>query len=222
MLLCDLDEEGGHRVQNELGKRSQFIPLDAAEEQSWKTLLQQVEKEFDGPDILVNCAGIMQPLDIENTDYDLWLKIMRVNAGGCFLGCKYAIDAMKRHKRTSSIINVASTTALKTAAWVFAYGASKAAVWSMTKSMALRCVEAGYDIRCNAVLPGVVDTPMNAPILDSSPDREETLNTLASVQPIGRFITTDEVANAVLYFASELSSGVTGTHLCVDGGQTAG
>ena len=102
-----------------------------------------------------------------------------------------------------------------------AYGASKAAALSLTKSVALHCAESNYNIRCNAVLPGVVMTPMVEGVVAAAPDREAALAQLASQHPIGRMLEGREVAAAVVYFASEESSGVTGAHFAVDGGMTA-
>lgn len=221
VIVTGRNEARGLALARELGDSAHFVAHDVAEETSWARVMVKAASLGD-LDILVNCAGVMTPVDIEQTSYNLWLDTMRINAGGVFLGCKAAIAAMKAHGRPSSIVNVGSTTALKTAQWVFAYGASKAAALSMTRSIALHCAQSGYRIRCNAVLPGVVETPMLAPILEGSPDRAAAIEQLKSLHPIGRLLTGQEVANAVLYFASEASSGVTGTHICVDGGQTAG
>ena len=171
--------------------------------------------------MLVNNAGVMTPCDVENTSLDLFQHTMSTNAGGLFLGCKLALAQMKEQGTPASLVNVLSTTALKTSAWTLAYGASKAASLSMTKSIALHCAEMGYDIRCNAVLPGVVMTPMVEGVLNADPDREAALANLTESHPIGRLIEGREVANAVLYYASSESSGVTGSHFSVDGGQTA-
>lgn len=171
--------------------KAHFAAHDAAEEASWNEVMAEASRLGD-LDILVNCAGVMVPVDIEHTDHALWLETMRINAGGCFLGSKAAIGIMKSHGKPSSIVNVGSTTALKTAAWVFAYGASKAAALSMTRSMALHCAQAGYAIRCNAVLPAVVDTPMLDPILGSSRSKE-SMAQLKALHPIGRLVTAEEV-----------------------------
>lgn len=220
-VVTGRNAERGGALVTELGANSHYCKHDVSEESSWQGVMQSVEK-FGDLDVLVNCAGIMIPLDIEQTEYDLWLQTMSTNAGGCYLGSRQAIAIMKGHGKPSSIINVGSTTALKTAPWVFAYGASKAAILSMTRSMALHCAQSGYAIRCNAVLPAVVETPMLDPILDASEDREAALEQLKALHPIGRLISAEEVANTVRFLASDDASGITGAHICVDGGQTAG
>lgn len=221
VLLTGRNAERGEALCRELGAGAHFAFHDVAEEQSWAEVIAKVA-DLGELDVLVNCAGIMIPADIENTSQALWMDIFRTNAGGTFLGCKAAIEVMKAHGKPSSIINVGSTTALKTAPWVFAYGASKAAIMSMTRSIALHCAQARYPIRCNAVLPGVVETPMLDPILGGAANKASALEALKALHPIGRLVTSQEVANAVLYLASEESTGVTGIHICVDGGQTAG
>ncbi|MGV6808148.1 MAG: SDR family oxidoreductase [bacterium] len=213
--------ERGEAVAAELGDNAVFVQLDVSSEDSWQATMQKIVDTFGRLDVLVNNAGVMTPCDVENTSVDLFRDTIMTNAGGVFMGCKLAIAQMKTQNAPASLVNVLSTTALKTSAWTLAYGASKAAALSVTKSIALHCAQAGYDIRCNAVLPGVVMTPMVENVLNASPDREATLAALVADHPIGRLMTGTEVANAVIYYASEESSGVTGSHFAVDGGQTA-
>ena len=213
--------ERGEAVAEKLGDRAHFIALDVVSENSWQEAIDRVVDCFGRLDVLVNNAGVMTPCDVENTSLDLFQHTMSTNAGGLFLGCKLALAQMKEQGTPASLVNVLSTTALKTSAWTLAYGASKAASLSMTKSIALHCAEMGYDIRCNAVLPGVVMTPMVEGVLNAAPDREAALANLTESHPIGRLIEGREVANAVLYYASSESSGVTGSQLSVGGGQPA-
>ncbi len=221
VLLSGRSEERGAALQRELGERAEFLRQDIAEEADWQRVMATIRQRWGRLDALVNCAGVMLPGDIENCDYDTFQSTLRTNAGGVFLGCKYAIELMKDNPDGAALVNVASTTALKPAPWVTAYAASKAAILSLTRSIALHCAGAGYTIRCNAVLPGVVRTPMLEPLLAAAGDPEAALAELAATHPIGRLVEGREVAEAVLYYASERSSGVTGSHLAVDGGQTA-
>ena len=222
VVIADLNVERGTALAQELGKDTTFIALDVSDEVGWSTLIADAESRFGALRVLVNCAGMMVSLDVEQTDWQTWHKTMNTNAGGAYLGCKHAIAAMKTHGEPAAIVNVASSTALKTAPWVMAYGASKAAVLSLTRSVALHCANSGYAIRVNAVLPGVVETPILDPILNAAPDRAAALAELEALHPIGRLLTGEEVASAVLYLAGESASGITGTHIAVDGGQTAG
>lgn len=214
--------ERGQRIETELGDAALFLEHDVSKEADWQRVIQKTIEKWGQLDILVNCAGIMVPVDVENTSHELFEQTMMTNAGGPFLGCKYAIAAMKNNSTEGTLVNVGSTTALKTAPWVMAYGASKAAMLSMTKSIALHCAQSAYKIRCNAVLPGIVMTPMVETMLDAAPDREAVMQSLVASHPIGRLIEGNEVANAVLFFASSESSGITGASFAVDGGMTAG
>ena len=213
--------ERGEAVSAELGNNTIFVQLDVASEESWQQAIDLVVKKWGCLDVLVNNAGVMTPCDVENTSVDLFQQTVMTNAGGVFMGCKAAIGQMKKQNTSAALVNVLSTTALKTSAWTMAYGASKSAALSITKSIALHCAEQQYDIRCNAVLPGIVMTPMVENVISVSPDKEAALAALIASHPIGRLITGDEVANAVIYFACEESVGVTGSHFAVDGGLTA-
>ncbi|MEM6300575.1 MAG: SDR family oxidoreductase [Pseudomonadota bacterium] len=221
VAVAGRDKNRGEAVARELGEPAVFIPLDVSNESAWTAAIDQLSKSFGGIDVLVNNAGVMTPSGVEDTSLDLFQQTMMINAGGVFLGCKHAIANMRSKDKGGSIVNVLSTTALKTSAWTMAYGASKAAALSLTKSVALHCAESNYNIRCNAVLPGVVMTPMVEGVVAAAPDREAALAQLASQHPIGRMLEGREVAAAVVYFASEESSGVTGAHFAVDGGMTA-
>ena len=215
------NRERGEAVAVELGAQAEFLQLDVSLEDSWEKAMGHVIDTSGRLDVLVNNAGILLTRDVESTEIDQFQQILMNNAGGVFLGCKHAIAVMKKQQSPASLVNVLSTTALKTSAWTMAYGASKAASLSITKSIALYCAEQGYPIRCNALLPGVVMTPMVEEMLKESPDPEATISALIASHPIGRAVEGKEVANAVIYFASEESSGVTGAHFAVDGGQTA-
>lgn len=222
VTIADRDEARGQAVAQKLGDAAAFEALDVSDDAGWSKMISAAQVRFGPLRVLVNCAGIMVPLDVEQTDWQTWQQTMNINAGGAYLGCKHAIGVMKEHGEPAAIVNVASSTALKTAPWVMAYGASKAAVLSLTRSVALHCATSGYDIRVNAVLPGVVETPMLDPILGAAPDREAAIADLRALHPIGRLLREDEIASAVLYLADDGASGITGTHIAVDGGQTAG
>lgn len=221
VAVAGRNRERGEAVVADIGGQAFFVPLDVSSEASWGEALSSVVAELGGLDVLVNNAGVMTPCDVENTSLELFRDTLMTNAGGVFLGCRTAIAQMKSQGSPCSLVNVLSTTALKTSAWTMAYGGSKAAALSITRSIALHCAEQGYEIRCNAVLPGVVMTPMVENVLAAAPDRDAALAGLTASHPIGRLLTGTEVANAVIYYASDESSGVTGSHFAVDGGLTA-
>ncbi len=198
-----------------------FIEHDVASDASWARLMEASQAQ--GPlDVLINCAGVMTPADIENTPLELFEQIMSINSTGTYLGCKHALVAMRAHCSGASIVNIASTTAIKPDTSVMAYSASKAAVVSITRTTALHCARSGYPIRCNAVLPGVVMTPMLQKLIDLSPDPEAAIKGLSAINPIGRLLDPTEVASVVLFAASSAASGMTGSAIVVDGGLTAG
>ena len=222
VVLTDVDRDGGEAVAGELGDAALFLQQDVASESDWDRVVSEVEQRHGRLDVLVNNAALVRATTIEDTDLELFRSSFMTNAGSVYMGCKRAIASMKKHGEPASLVNIASTTAVSTAAWTFAYGMSKAAVLSMTRSIALHCAASGYNIRCNAVLPGVVMTPAVQRVLDASPDPDATLAGLVASHPIGRLLEGREVAGAVRYLASDESSGITGTHITVDGGQTAG
>lgn len=222
VVLTDIDREGGEAMAAELGESALFLRQDVSSESDWDRVMSEVEDSYGRLDILVNNAAMVRTTTIEDTDLELFRSSFMTNAGSVYMGCKRAIALMRKHGEPASMVNIASTTAVSTAAWTFAYGMSKAAVLSMTKSIALHCAASGYNIRCNAVLPGVVMTPAVQQVLDASPDPDATLAGLVATHPIGRLLEGREIAAAVRYLASDESSGMTGAHITVDGGQTAG
>ncbi|HKY90303.1 MAG TPA: SDR family oxidoreductase, partial [Nevskiaceae bacterium] len=162
-------------------------------------------------DILVNNAGVASHAALEDTTLEEWRRVVAVNLDGTFLGCRQAVRAMKQ-TGGGAIVNVSSVGGLKGSQVGPAYGASKAGVWNLTKTVALACARAGYGIRCNSVHPGLTQTPL----MEGVPD--ETLVRLRSGIPMGRLALPHDIAMAVLHLASDESAYTTGTHLVVDGG----
>lgn len=221
VLVADLAEPAPAALAG-FESRLGYCRHDVAQERSWQGVFERLEGEQRSFDLLVNCAGIMQVAELTSTDSSLFERTMAVNAGGVFLGCKHAIRTLLGKGRAGAIVNVASTAAVKPAAWVAAYAASKAAVVNLTRSAALQGAQAPQPIRCNAVLPGVVLTPMVQSMLQAASDPAAALQSLQSQHPLGRLVTGEEVAAAVLFMASAAASGITGASLAVDGGLTAG
>jgi NAD(P)-dependent dehydrogenase (short-subunit alcohol dehydrogenase family) len=143
---------------------------------------------------------------------------LNVNLKGVFYGCKYAIPYMSK-QGNGSIINTASTAGIVGLPNMAAYSASKGGVVLLTKEMAIDYAKKG--IRVNCVCPGAIMTPMLKKFIDKSPNPEETIKNLGEMHPIGRIGKPEEIANAVLFLASDESSFVTGHALIVDGGLTA-
>jgi NAD(P)-dependent dehydrogenase (short-subunit alcohol dehydrogenase family) len=180
--------------------------------------MNETLKRFGKLDILVNNAGVMLWKKIEETSIEEWRWLMRVNLDGVFLGTKYAMGAMKK-SGGGSIINISSAAGIVGTLDTSAYHASKGGVRIFTKAAALECSKAGYDlnIRVNSVHPGVIKTPMVEALFED----ENKMKTALSWHPIGFFGEPNDVANGVLFLASDESKFVTGSELVIDGGWTA-
>jgi NAD(P)-dependent dehydrogenase (short-subunit alcohol dehydrogenase family) len=201
VIVADLSPEA---VADELG--AQAVVLDVRRE-------AEVEFAMADLDVLVNCAGIGSTTNAPETTLDVWENVFAVNARGTFLCCKYAIPGMAA-RGGGSIVNIASVAALVGLRNRAAYCASKGAVVSLTRALAVDHVADG--IRVNAVAPGTVDSPWVRRLVE---DVGESLDALRARQPMGRLGTPDEIAEAVAYLAA--AEFVTGSVLVIDGGLTA-
>ncbi len=208
-------------------KAGRFVQHDVSDEDSWQALLADVLKREGRLDVMVNNAGISGGAgSVESTDVETWQRVQRINSEGVFLGCKYAIQGMKRTapdkpKSKGSIVNISSVAGLQAGAGSIAYTASKGAVRLLSKSVALYCAEQKYDIRCNSVHPGGVDTPIFDPLWQFM-GREQGKALLDARHPIGHMAEPGEIGEVVLWLASDRSSFVTGAEIAVDGGISTG
>jgi NAD(P)-dependent dehydrogenase (short-subunit alcohol dehydrogenase family) len=184
------------------------VQLDVRDEATVASVARDV-------DILVNVAGIGSTTTAPDTPLDVWEDVFAVNARGTFLCCKHAIPAMIA-RGGGSIVNIASVAALVGLKNRAAYCASKGAVVSLTRALAVDHVKDG--IRVNAVCPGTVDSPWVRRLIEES---GESLDDLTARQPLGRLGTTEEIAQSVAYLCSDAASFVTGSVLVIDGGLTA-
>ncbi len=196
------------------------LAQDVADEVRWRQVVDIVVAAFGRLDILVNSAGIALKGNIETATLDDWRKTHAVNVEGTFLGCREAIRAMKE-TGGGSIVNLSSVAGIIGDAQSAAYCASKGAVRLLTKSAALHCGRAGYNIRLNSVHPSFADTAMVRELIASSKTPERTREGLARAAPLGRLGRAEEIAAAILYLASDESSFTTGAEIVVDGGLTA-
>ena len=169
---------------------------------------------------LLNAAGVGVRNSIEDCTLEEYRRVNDINALGSFLGCKMAIPAMKQ-SGGGSIVNISSVLGLRGASYAMAYCASKGAVRTLTKNVALHCAQMKYDIRCNSVHPGYIDTPMIAPRLDQTIDNMSGRQWLEELHPLGRLGRADEVANMILFLLSDESTFSTGSEFVCDGGLTA-
>lgn len=223
VVVADIDQEGGEQTVKALDGNSMFRQLDVSSESDWQKAMNDTISEFDRLNILVNCAGIGTSGIFEETLLDDWNQILAVNLTGLFLGCKHGVIAMKLSEPVNgSIINVSSIAGVVGGGDIAAYSASKGGVTTLSKSIALSCAERGLNIRCNSIHPTYVDSEMLDPIAELYPDRDAMRASMSENIPIGRMATPQDVANTVLFLASDESSMTTGSAVMVDGGTTAG
>src|SRR6202035_525654 len=206
VTITDLQRDLGQAAAREGGFR--FLEQDVCDESRWTAVIREVEVQNGRLDILVNNAGIEGPMDTpEDTRLADWKKVFAINVEGVFLGCRAAIPAMRR-SGGGSIINLSSAVAFMATPNHAAYGASKAAVRQLTKSVAQYCAQKKLNIRCNSVHPGGVSTPMLGRIFeDLAKSRgiavEHLIEETKANLPSGDFIQPEDIAFAVLFLASD-------------------
>ena len=221
IVVADINEDGGRATAGDIGDAALFVPLDVTDENAWAAAVKRTVAAFDRLDILVNCAGIGFSGDFWETGLDDWNAIVAVNLTGTFLGCKHAVGAM-RAGGGGAIVNLSSIAGVVGGEDIAAYAATKGGVTLLTKSVALNCAAKGLGIRCNSVHPTYVDTEMLDPVAELMGGRQTMLAGMAELVPLGRVAKPQDVANAVLFLASDEAAMITGTGLLVDGGTTAG
>lgn len=222
LVLGDVDEAGGAAVRDAItaaGGRASFVPTDVSIEAQVERLIATAEDVYGGLDTLFNNAGIEQPVtpshEVSEATFD---RVIAINLKGTFFGCKHALPALRR-RGGGTIVNNSSVSAFANVGGNVAYAASKGAVMSLTRVLAIET--AHENIRVNAICPGVIDTAMNERNRDRAADPAEAEAGWRRVTPLGRMGTPDEVAATVLYLASPLSSFTTGVGLLIDGGRVA-
>lgn len=226
LVITDLDVKNGTQFAQQIN--AQFIEQDVTNEVQWEKIIDQVSAQYGCLDGLVNNAGLSSlkgPADPENALWEDWEKIFKVNMGGVFLGCKYAVKAMAKHNGTGSIINMSSIGSLVPTPFLTSYGASKAAVQHFSRSLALHCCEMGYAIRSNCIHPGQVYTPMYEDLIkrvaeEHSVSIEQAEGLFLAKIPMKKFQEPIDIANAALFLLSDESRYITGSSLVVDGGMT--
>jgi 2-keto-3-deoxy-L-fuconate dehydrogenase len=225
VLIADRDTAAAETVTGEVATQGGVAttqPLDVAEEAQVQAAFAGVAQRFGRLDILVNNAGISHVGNILETSADDWDRVMSVNARGVFLCTKAGVAQMlAQEPRGGSIVNIASVAGMIAVDRRFPYSASKGAVISITRSVAIDFATTG--IRVNAICPGTVHTPfVEGYLARNFPDTaDEVRQQLHARQPIGRMGRPDEIAAAALYLASEEAAFVTGSCLVIDGGWTA-
>ena len=225
VAVADVNREAGAAIETRMredGLQGLFIEADVASNDQCQRVVSRTVEAFGGVDVLFNNVGIQPPdtyLNVEQTPEETWDRIVGVNLKSHFLMSKHAIPEMRR-RGAGVIINNASVQGLQSQRGVPAYAASKGGVLSLTRQMSLDY--AAENIRVLAICPGTIDTELVRAVAAQEPgDIEETLAKYGSTHPIGRIGTGQDIANVVLFLASDKASFMTGEYVCVDGGYMA-
>ena len=211
VVLADINLKQGQAVADEI-PGARFEHFDVTHEANWIALIDKVVADFGRLDILLNCAGIVRLASIEDTSEEIWREINAVGTDGTFFGCKHALRVMKV-AGGGSIINMCSTASIQGGPMIFAYAASKSAIRGMTKSVAVLSAQNGYGVRCNSVHPGNMRTPMlegmKEIVMENDPEAAKAMENIWVGEPV-------DVANMVLFLASDESVAVNGAAMVVD------
>ena len=230
VAVTDIRDPEGRALASALGEETAYETLDVRDEAVWERVTEALLEKFGRLDIVVNNAGVtgfeasQAPHNPEFAELEDWRAVHRVNLDGTFLGCKYAIRAMRQAGRGGSIVNIASRSGLVGIAGASAYASSKAAIRNHTKSVALYCAEQNLGIRCNAIFPAAILTPMWEPMLTGLEGEalEQRLASFVADTPLHRFGRPEEVASIAVMLASDEATYVTGAEFTIDGGLLAG
>ena len=226
VLCTDVNEAGAAEtaaaINAAFGADSAFsCALDVTSPEQWKAAVEMARDRLGGLSVLLNNAGIGVRGNIETCTLEDWKRGFAVNVDSVFLGCQTAIPLMKDHQ-PGSIVNISSIAGLIASDTMPGYNASKAAVWMLSKSVALYCAKMGWDIRSNTIHPTFIDTPiLDGMVASSGREKSVIMDKLARQIPLKRVGAPDDVANGVLYLASDESRFMTGAELKLDGGISA-
>lgn len=223
VIITDIQENLATKVAAEGGYA--FLRQDVANEAQWSETIGAVEEEFGRLDILVNNAGIlgsMAAVNPENMPYSVWKQVLTTNGDSVFLGCRAAIPAMRR-AGGGSIVNMSSVAALLATPYATAYGASKAVVRQLTKSVAQYCAQEKLRIRCNSLHPGIVQAGVwlanaEAGATARGISMPEIVAEAATGIPLGELTRAEDVAAAAAFLVSDDARHITGEQIVVDGG----
>jgi len=233
VVITDIQDARGEKLAQEIrdnGGEALYLHQDVTQEDEWVALITKIVTDYGGLHVLVNNAGIAIGGSILENTLEEWRRLMAVNLDGVFLGTKHAVPAMA--ESGGSIIMMASVAGLRGSPGLVAYNASKGGVRLFSKGVALECAAAGLKIRVNSVHPGVIDTEIWTKLdgiqgslpSDLAVDGANAINPddIAQLRvPMGTTGQAQDIANGVLFLASDESSYMTGTELVIDGGMCA-
>jgi NAD(P)-dependent dehydrogenase (short-subunit alcohol dehydrogenase family) len=226
LVVTDLDDPGGERVANTInggGGEAIFLHQDVSLEETWPAVIEAAERRFGRLDVMVANAGIgilCRAVEMSLAD---WRRQIAVNLDGVFLSVKYAVPAMRK-SGGGSIVIMSSVAGLRGSAGLAGYCATKGGVRLFAKAVAMECAAAGDGIRINTVHPGVIDTPIWTKLASSAGSNVpiDPNEAARAGVPLGRVGQAADIANGVLFLASDASNYMTGAELVIDGGMTGG
>ena len=220
VFVSDIAPDKARAVADAIGGTA--LEQDVRDEARWREVFAEIERAHGGLDILVNNAGNVIFESVEDCSTENFALHLDIHVKGTFFGCKYAIPLMKGRGGDgggAAIVNMASTAALMGYPNIIAYTAAKGAIAAMTRSIAIHCQDEGYGIRCNALAPGGIETPMVMEV--SGREGEKPMDIPDGPLPADALGAPKDVANAVLFLASEASRFITGQVIPVDNGLDA-
>ena len=221
LVLTDLDDTAGAALADTLG--AVYLHHDVTEEAGWPAVIAAAEDRLGRLDIMVANAGIGIMGNAVDMSLQDWRRQMAINVDGVFLSAKYCIPAMRRAGNGGSIVMLSSVAGLRGSAGLAGYSATKGAVRLFAKSMALECAQAGDGIRVNSVHPGIiVDANLEQAAGSAITSRSILIRWPRRRSHIGKAGEAEDIANGILFLASDQSSHMTGSELVIDGGLTAG
>ena len=226
VLCTDINGEGAQAtaaaINAEIGAGTAFaMEHDVTSPEQWDQAIELAADELGGLSVLVNNAGVGVRGNIETCTLEEWRRGFAINVESVFLGCQKALPLMKDNQ-PGSIVNISSIAGLIASDTMPGYNASKAAVWMLSKSVALYCAKMGWNIRCNSVHPTFVDTPiLDGMVASTGREKSVIMDKLARQIPLKRVGAPREIADGVLFLASDESSLMTGAELRLDGGISA-
>lgn len=233
VIIGDILDDAGAKTAESIGPngRALFIHLDVTREEDWKNAADVATSRYGGLDILVNNAGIFVAKSIENSSLADWQQTCAINMTGVFLGTKLALPALRQRAKTSkhgsAIVNLSSIAGIVGYQLDPLYSMSKGGVTTFTKSAALEFARKGYRIRVNSIHPGLIETEMTKQSFEarvssgSITDVEAARKMRIDAHPIGRLGTPTDIANGIVFLASDDAAFMTGSSLIVDGGNMA-
>lgn len=218
VTCVDIDADGVRAVAGEIGDAAWPVVADVSDAAAVREYTDETAGRWGGLDVVFNNAGVNIPGVFHEVSDEIVDRTLNVNVKGCIYGCRYAIPHLLR-RGGGSLINTSSVNGLVAEPYLAIYATSKGAIVMLSKGIALDYAKQG--IRCNAIAPGWVDTPINYAHAEMLGGLEQVYATIDSFQPVGRPGEPREIANVALFLASDESSFVTGAVLVADGGMTA-